>query len=117
MPGAGPAPTVPAAAAPVQPPFPGGVKRCGQFGDKPVQVVAGDPGKDRMRQGRTGLLDRHNQQTVWPATISIKLTRRVTSTSHCRSWMGGSDAPAARLPGAVDRLAMAPIEEDRRGSQ
>jgi hypothetical protein len=45
-------------------------------------VVAGDPGEDRMRQGRTGLLDRHNQQTVRPATISIKLTCRVASTHH-----------------------------------
>jgi hypothetical protein len=31
----------------------------GQFGDEPVQVVAGDAGEDRMGQGRTGLLDRH----------------------------------------------------------
>jgi hypothetical protein len=32
-----------------------------------------------MGQGRTGLLDRHNQQTVRPATIAIKPTRRVPS--------------------------------------
>lgn len=59
MPGAGPAMAVPAASATVQPPFPGGAERVGQFGDEPVQVVAGDAGEDRMGQGRTGLLDRH----------------------------------------------------------
>ena len=76
MPGTGPALTVPLAASAVQPPFPGCGERFGQFGDEPVQVVAGDSSKDRMRQGRTGLLDRHNQQTVRPATVSIKPTRR-----------------------------------------
>jgi len=47
------------APASVQPPFPGCVKRFGQFGDQPVEVVARDAGEDRMGQGRTGLLDRH----------------------------------------------------------
>jgi hypothetical protein len=52
----------------------GGGERVGQLGDEPIQVVAGDASKDRMRQGRAGLFDRHNQQTVRPATLSIKLT-------------------------------------------
>jgi hypothetical protein len=56
---AGQAAAVPAATAAVQSPFPGGVERLGQFGDEPVQVVAGNAGEDRMGQGRTGLLDRH----------------------------------------------------------
>ena len=57
--GAGPAVTIPVAASAVQAPFPGGCEWFGKFGDEPVQVVAGDAGEDRMRQGRTGLLDRH----------------------------------------------------------
>jgi hypothetical protein len=69
-------------AATVQPPFPGGGKRDRQFGDEPVQMIARDTGEDRMGQGRTGLLDRHNQQTVRPATIEIKPPRRVTSIHH-----------------------------------
>jgi hypothetical protein len=32
----------------VQPGFPGGGERGGQFGNKPVEVVAGDAGEDRM---------------------------------------------------------------------
>jgi hypothetical protein len=35
-----------------------------------------------MGQGRTGLLDRHKSETVRPVHISIKPTRRVTSTHH-----------------------------------
>ncbi len=59
MPGAGPAATAPVAAAAVQPPFACRSEWFGQFGDQPVQVVAGDAGEDRMGQGRTGFLDRH----------------------------------------------------------
>jgi hypothetical protein len=72
--------TVAFTASAVQPPFPGGVKRFGQFGNESVQVVAGDAGEDRMGQGRTGLLDRHKSETVRPFTVSIKPTRRVAST-------------------------------------
>ena len=71
---------VPVAASAVQASFSRGVKRFGQFGNEAVQVVAGDAGEDRMGQGRTGLLDRHKSETVRPVTISIKPTRRVTST-------------------------------------
>jgi hypothetical protein len=80
--GAGPAVAVPVAASAVQAPFPGGCEWFGEFRDEPVQVVAGDAGEDRMGQGRTGLLDRHKSETVRPVHISIKPTRRVTSTHH-----------------------------------
>ena len=70
--GAGPAVTVPLATSAVQPTFPRRAERCCQFGDKSVQVVAGDAGEDRMGQGRTGLLDRHKSETVRPVTVLIK---------------------------------------------
>jgi hypothetical protein len=68
MPGAGPAAAVAVAASVAQPPFPGGLKRFGQFGDKPVHVFAGDASEHRMGQGRTGKLDRHKSETVRPVT-------------------------------------------------
>ncbi|GAA4733916.1 hypothetical protein GCM10023263_90770 [Phytohabitans rumicis] len=74
--------TVPATATVVQPAFPRSGERAGQFGHKPVEMVAGDPGEDRMGQGRTGRFDRHKSATVRPATTLIKPTRRVTSILH-----------------------------------
>jgi hypothetical protein len=71
---------VPLAAAVVQPGFPGGGEPGGQFGNKPVEVVAGDAGEHRMGQGHTGRFDRHKSATVRPAAVSIKPTRGVTST-------------------------------------
>lgn len=82
MSSAGPAVALPAAATLVQPAFPGGGERIGQFSDEPVQMVAGDPGEGRMRQGRTGLLDPHNQQTVQPFDFSIKPPRGIASIHH-----------------------------------
>jgi hypothetical protein len=58
-----------AAAATVQPSFPRGGERAGLFGNKPVEMVAGDPGEDTMGQGRTGRLDRHKSATVRPAAV------------------------------------------------
>jgi hypothetical protein len=52
----------------VQPAFPRGGGRAGQFGNKPVEMVAGDPREDRMGQGRAGRLDRHNQRPCGPPT-------------------------------------------------
>lgn len=62
------------------PPCPSRVQRLGQFRNEPVQMAAVNTDNDRMGQGRASLLDRHNQQTVRPATFTIKPKRQVTST-------------------------------------
>jgi hypothetical protein len=80
--GPGPAAPIPASAAAVQPAFPRGGERAGQFDNKLVEMVAGDPGEDRMGQGGTGRLDRHKSATVRPVTVLIKSTRWITSTDH-----------------------------------
>jgi hypothetical protein len=101
---------VPVAASAVQLSFPGGCEGFCQFGNESVQVVAGDAGEDSMGQGRTGLFDRHTSETVRPATVSIKPTRRVASTHHyCSQGRNHAGPFGVRVSGRVARSVNPPM--------
>jgi hypothetical protein len=83
MSGAGPAHAVPAAAAAVQSPFPRRSEWFGQFGDKSrSRWLREMPVNTEWDRAARAFLIVTNQQTVRPANLTIKPTRRITSTHH-----------------------------------